>query len=222
MNERTFTVINVAQLATAIMVALLLALAALLLSTKPAEAVPHINSGGGPAPGDLWSKVCDPGTNNNFSDAFSWPWFQDGWVCSNNISATVESYEPKPYSSATSNCSGRIKSEWYRITPTYTSTVTLSAYSKYSGIQVALYKVPDMYYKGLMSLELLNCSKASANGIMSPITKQLEAGKTYYVQISAPAVATSEEYQESGRTYTFTVDWASCYYSSSGQRLCPV
>jgi hypothetical protein len=52
MKERTFTLTNGAQLATVIVVALLLALAALLLNTEPAEAVDSIYDGAGPHTGD--------------------------------------------------------------------------------------------------------------------------------------------------------------------------
>jgi hypothetical protein len=231
MNERTFTVTNGAQLAMGIVVALLLALAALVLSTKPAEAVKDVNSpsgGGGNSAPDCYPEDDEVPANDHFSAAQRLPWFQDLHHCGNNYSATLESYEPQPYSSATSDCGpptnyGSIrKSVWYKITPTYTTTVSLSADSAIYGagfnMALALYKDSSLAPGALAKLSQLNCdlSHAPSGQWVRPvgITKQLQAGQTYYVQFSA--------WSSRGGLYKLHVNWASCYYSSSGQLLCPV
>jgi hypothetical protein len=219
LNFRVFAALA----ATAAAVALMTCLA---LSTKPAEAAPCFNCGGGggatlPCGNYLTSSTPSTPPNDNFLAAKSLPWLQDREECGDNSLATIESYESTPTCAPPRGSISR--SVWYTITPNYTSTVTFSAqnlsYPTKGFVRVlALYKgdsLTSLVQNKIRSLQQVGCSFADALASMTPITTQVQAGQTYYLQLSGAPWDPAGDFE-------LHADWGPCYYSSSGLRLCPV
>ena len=209
MNARTFSVTKGVRLAMVIS-ALLLALAAgQALSVQSAEAIcANYPDCGTTDPGEV---VSVPPANDNFSAAKSLPWLQDGSVYGDTRYATLESGEPKPYS-ATRDCDvlGISNSVWYKVTPKYTGTVKFSTAGSSFDTVLGLYKGSS-----LTSLQQVNCSNDNSSPNWTDnMTTQVQAGQTYYLQLSGTGGARSGKF----RLYA---DWG-CYYYSSDQVLCPV
>jgi hypothetical protein len=209
MNERTFSVTKGVRLAM-VMSALLLALAAgQALSAQPAEAIcANYPDCGTPDPGEVEAV---PPANDNFSAAKSLSWLQDGYVYGDTTYATLQSGEPRPYS-ATRDCGvlGISNSVWYKITPNYTGTVKFSTAGSSFDTVLGLYKGSS-----LTSLQQVNCSNDNSSPNWTDnMTTQVQAGQTYYLQLSGTGGARSGKFK-------LYADWG-CYYYSYDQVLCPV
>jgi hypothetical protein len=72
-------------------------------------------------------------------------------------------------------------------------------------------------YKGssLTSLQQVNCSNDNSSPNWTDnVVAAVDAGQTYYLQLSGTGGARSG-------TYKLNVDW-NCYYTSDDQRFCPI
>lgn len=175
--------------------------AGLALSTEPAEAgvfTGDQNTGGGSHGSGGGGTPPPRPANDNFSAAMSLPWLQDGYHNGTTLYAGLESGEPTP-----SSCGGppvRIyNTVWYKITPTYTGTVTFAPSSSNFDAVLTLYTGSS-----LTSLQGLKCFY-TVRGQRNPMTTQVQAGQTYYLQLSG-----NEGYWGS---FSLQVDWGSYYCS---------
>jgi hypothetical protein len=217
MNESKYTETTKAVgFAMVMLVAFLLGLAvAQAMSANPAEAGICVNcggGGGGPVGGQ--STPPPPPPTDNFLSASRVPYGQDSGTQANTTSATLESGEPKPYSS-TKDCGkyGIQNSVWYKVTPTYTGTVKFSTARSDFDTALGLYQGSS-----LTLLQQVECSNNNVYNLTDTLTTQVKAGQTYYLQVSGTGNA---GFGTRWGTMSLLTDWG-CYYSSSGLRLCPI
>jgi hypothetical protein len=228
MNESKYTMAKKgARFAVVTVAALLLALAALAaeqaLSAKPAEAGPCVTGcvvGGG---GTTEPPVIVP-PNDNFSAATKIEWLKNvsSYMLSTKL-ATLEPGEPKTHLLNTNDCAdyGINNSVWFTITPKYNGNVTFSA-----GPESNFDTVLRLFQgSSLTSLRLHSCRNSNhvrdpievaygGSGVSETLTTSVNAGETYYLQVSG---ATAYPW---GRLQ-FSTRWG-CYYPSPDQRLCPI
>ena len=222
MNESKYTVAKKGVRFAMVTLAFLLALAAgQALRAKPAEAgmcVVNCVVGGGGTPEP--SVIVQP--NDNFSAATKIEWLKNVSYMLNTKLATLEPGEPKTHLLNTIDCAdnGINNSVWYTITPKYNGNVTFSAGSE-SNFDTVL-----RLFQGssLTSLQLHSCRNSNhvrapidavyGTGVSETLTTSVNAGETYYLQVSG---ATAYPW---GRLQ-FSTRWG-CYYPSSDQRLCPI
>jgi hypothetical protein len=208
MNESKVTLATGARLFVA-MLAVLAALVALqTFGANPAEArcAADADCGTTSEPEPSYS----PPANDNFSAAksLSLSGTTVGGVTTN---ATLESGEPKPYS-ATKDCGvlGISKSVWFKVTPNYKGTIKVSTAGSSFDTVVALYKGSS-----LTSLQQVNCSNDNSSPNWTDnMVAAVDAGQTYYLQLSGTGGARSGAYK-------LNVGWK-CYYASPDHVLCPI
>jgi hypothetical protein len=209
MNESKFTLANGARLFVA-MLAVLAALVALqIFGANPAEArcAADADCGTISEPEPSYS----PPANDNFSAAKSLSLWSNTTVGGVTTNATLESGEPKPYS-ATKDCGvlGISKSVWFKVTPDYKGTIKVSTAGSSFDTVVALYKGSS-----LTSLQQVNCSNDNSSPNWTDnMVAAVDAGQTYYLQLSGTGGARSG-------TYKLNVGWK-CYYASADHVLCPI
>ena len=209
MNESKVTLANGARLFVA-MLAVLAALVALqTFGADPAEArcAADADCGTTSEPEPSYS----PPPNDNFSAAKSLSLWSGTPVYGSTKYATLESGEPKPYS-ATKDCGvlGISKSVWFKVTPYYKGTIKVSTAGSSFDTVVALYKGSS-----LTSLQQVNCSNDNSSPNWTDnMVAAVDAGQTYYLQLSGTGGARSG-------TYKLNVGW-NCYYTSDDQRFCPI
>jgi hypothetical protein len=204
MNESKFTLANGVRLFVA-MLAVVAALVALqALTTKPAEAICSNYPNCGTEPSEP-----QPPANDNFSAAKSLSLGTP--VYGNTTYATLQSGEPQPYSS-TKDCGiyGISKSVWFKVTPNYKGTIKVSTAGSSFDTVVALYKGSS-----LTSLQQVNCSNDNSSPNWTDnMVAAVDAGQTYYLQLSGTGGARSGAYK-------LNVGWK-CYYASPDHVLCPI
>jgi len=204
MNESKFMLTNGKRLFVA-MLAVLAALVALqALDAKPAEAVcTTVDPYCPPLP------TPSPPANDNFSAAKS---LSLGTPVSGSTSfATLQYGEPKPYS-PTSDCGvqGISNSVWFKVTPNNKGTIKVSTAGSSFDTVLALYKGSS-----LTSLQQVNCSNDNSSPNWTDnMVAAVDAGQTYYLQLSGTGGARSGAYK-------LDVRWK-CYYYSSDQMMCPL
>jgi hypothetical protein len=204
-NESKFSVANGVRLAMVVLALLAALVAVQALGAKPAEAVPI-----------CWP-YCEPdssGTslppsNDNFSAAKSLSLTSYTPVYGNTRYATLQSGEPRPYS-ATKDCGiyGISNSVWFKVTPNYKGTIKVSTEGSSFDTVLAIYKGSS-----LTSLQQVNCSNDNSSpNWTDKMVAAVDAGQTYYLQLSGTGGARSGAYK-------LDVGWQ-CYYASNDHYMC--
>jgi hypothetical protein len=204
MNESKFMLTNGARLFVAMLAVLVAVVALQALAAKPAEALCTTNDPNCQNPSPR------PPANDNFSAAISKS-LSSTPVSGSTTFATLQTGEPKPYSS-TKDCGiyGISNSVWWKITPNYNGDIKVSTAGSSFDTVVALYKGSS-----LTSLQQVNCSNDNSSPNWTDnMRADVEAGQTYYLQLSGTGGARSGSYK-------LDVRW-NCYYASYDHRLCPI
>jgi hypothetical protein len=205
MNESKFTLANGARLFVAMLAVLVAVVALQALAAKPAEALCTTNDPNCQNPSPL------PPANDNFSAAKSLSLLSSTPVSGSTTFATLQSGEPKPYSS-TMDCGvlGISNSVWFKVTPNYRGDIKVSTAGSSFDTVVALYKGSS-----LTTLQQVNCSNNNSSPNWTDnMVANVDAGQTYYLQLSGTGGARSGSYK-------LDVRW-NCYYASDDHRLCPI